>query len=101
MGTSEDGRDDEALAAVRTLGSTAPDAAVRDQVTALRARWSAPDRGYHDVEHLEEVLDRLDELAAPAPAPADLVLAAWFHDAVYAGRPDRDKSDSAGLLGRC
>ena len=97
VGTSEDRRDDEALAAVRSLGGTAPDAAVREQVAALRARWSAPDRGYHDAEHLAEVLDRLDELAAPAPAPADLVLAAWFHDAVYAGRPGRDERDSAEL----
>ena len=97
MGTSEDRRDDDALAAVRSLGGTAPDAAVRHQVAALRARWSAPDRGYHDAEHLGEVLDRLDELAAPARHRPSSVLAAWFHDAVYAGRPGRDESDSAEL----
>ena len=97
VGTSEDLRDDEALVAVRSLGGTAPDAAVREQVAALRGRWSAPERGYHDTEHLAEVLDRLDELAGPVPAPADLVLAAWFHDAVYEGRQGRDERDSAEL----
>jgi len=50
-------------------------------------------RSYHDVRHLAEVLDRLDELAG-AGAPFDPVpvrLAAWFHDAVYDGRPDAEE----------
>jgi predicted metal-dependent HD superfamily phosphohydrolase len=38
-------------------------------------------RGYHDLRHLTEVLGRLDELGAGGDA--ELVLAAWFHDAVY------------------
>ena len=38
-------------------------------------------RGYHDLRHLIEVLSRLDELGAGGDA--ELVLAAWFHDAVY------------------
>jgi predicted metal-dependent HD superfamily phosphohydrolase len=39
------------------------------------------DRGYHDLQHLEEVLQRIDELGEAGNV--ELVLAAWFHDAVY------------------
>jgi predicted metal-dependent HD superfamily phosphohydrolase len=55
----------------------------------LLAAYADPQRGYHDVRHLEEVLDRLHELGANAtPFDARTVrLAAWFHDAVYDGRP--------------
>lgn len=52
--------------------------------------------GYHDLLHLTEVLDRLDRLAARGAdfdRPA-VDLAAWFHDAVYAGADD-DEEQSA------
>jgi len=54
-------------------------------------------RGYHDVRHLAEVLDRLDELAE-AGASYDRVpvlLAAWFHDAVYDGERDAEERSAA------
>lgn len=50
---------------------------------ALVAAYSTG-RGYHDLEHLAEVLDRLDELGWAAHT--EVVLAAWFHDAVYDGQ---------------
>ena len=41
-------------------------------------------RGYHDRTHLVEVLERLAELMPPDHPTRDAVLlAAWFHDAVY------------------
>lgn len=50
---------------------------------SLLGRWAQPHRAYHDLGHLDEVLARVEVLAAAA-ADADLVrLAAWFHDAVY------------------
>jgi predicted metal-dependent HD superfamily phosphohydrolase len=73
-------------------------------VTDLAARWPlgedltevrddlltayATDRGYHDTRHLAEVLDRLDELRAAGESfdRQAVMLAAWFHDAVYDGR---------------
>lgn len=82
------------VAAVRAVGGTAPQPEVAALAADLETRWGAPQRGYHDLEHLDEVLARLDELGA-ATAPA--VLAAWFHDAVYTGRPGRDERDSAAL----
>lgn len=60
----------------------------------LLLAWDRP--GYHDLLHLTEVLDRLDQLAAGGAdfdRPA-VDLAAWFHDAVYAGADD-DEEQSA------
>lgn len=68
--------------------------ALRD---ALLAAYADPARGYHDVRHLSEVLDRLQELAA-AGATFDrtpVLLAAWFHDAVYDGERDAEERSAA------
>ena len=58
----------------------------------LLAAYAAPGRHYHDTRHLAEVLAHLDALLAqPGTVDVDrdaVVLAAWFHDAVYDGRPD-------------
>jgi predicted metal-dependent HD superfamily phosphohydrolase len=45
-------------------------------------------RGYHDLRHLTEVLSRLDELGVGGDP--ELVLAAWFHDAVYDDSGDNE-----------
>lgn len=68
---------------------------------ALRARLEAayddPGRGYHDRLHLAEVLGHVEELMAGGdPAREAVLLAAWFHDAVYDGAGD-DEERSARL----
>lgn len=53
--------------------------------------YADPARGYHDLEHLREVLERVDELAAAEGVPDELEvvrLAAFFHDVVYRTAPD-------------
>ncbi|WP_432932414.1 HD domain-containing protein [Microbispora sp. CA-135349] len=63
----------------------------------LAARWAEPHRRYHTTDHLRVVLAAVEPLAAQA-ADADAVrLAAWFHDAVYDGRPGWDEERSAQL----
>lgn len=58
---------------------------------ALLARWAEPHRRYHDLDHLRDILGYVDVLADYA-ADADAVrLAAWYHDAVFAGRPDDEE----------
>ncbi|MET8825854.1 hypothetical protein ABZX40_10060 [Streptomyces sp. NPDC004610] len=67
----------------------------------LLARWGEPWRRYHTLAHLTAVLDHLDgALAGHAADPDAVLLAAWFHDAVY--RPERDGNEerSARLAGR-
>ncbi|MFW5473796.1 hypothetical protein ACOCJ5_10840 [Knoellia sp. CPCC 206450] len=53
----------------------------------LERRWGEPHRGYHDLRHLDEVVAALVELRPTAVDTdaewASVVLAAWFHDAVY------------------
>lgn len=59
----------------------------------LAAAYSEPDRRYHDARHLAEVLERLEELAARGVAfdRTPVLLAGWFHDAVYDGRPEAER----------
>jgi predicted metal-dependent HD superfamily phosphohydrolase len=81
-------------AACRSVGADAPEAALHDAARDLLRRWSGPERGYHDLEHLTEVLTHLAEIDCSA---GEVVLAAWFHDAVYRCRPGQDEEDSADL----
>jgi predicted metal-dependent HD superfamily phosphohydrolase len=67
----------------------------RAERDALLSAYGDPARGYHDLLHLTEVLDRLEELgeAAVVGDGIEVRLAAWFHDAVYDGlRGDEDRS---------
>ncbi|GAA1165446.1 hypothetical protein [Nocardioides aquiterrae] len=69
----------------------------RDLGAQLAASYAHPDRGYHDVRHLTEVLERIHELASHG-AEFDrmaVVLAAWFHDSVYDAQPDAEKRSAA------
>ncbi len=80
---------------VSTLPWPLPDAL--DLRDSLLAAYADPDRGYHDVRHLAEVLERLDELAAAGTAydRTPVLLAAWFHDAVYDGERDAEERSAA------
>lgn len=63
----------------------------------LAASYADPSRGYHDTRHLSEVLDRLDELARGGTDydATAVLLAAWFHDAVYDGERDAEERSAA------
>jgi predicted metal-dependent HD superfamily phosphohydrolase len=63
---------------------------VRDE---LLTAWDRD--GYHDLEHLAEVLDRLALLGVTDPV---VLLAAWFHDAVYEGERDDEERSAEWAL---
>ncbi|MGG5174917.1 DUF4031 domain-containing protein [Pseudarthrobacter sp. J1763] len=63
----------------------------------LLERWGEEHRRYHNRAHLLAVLEGLDLLCTPEPAPRTVALAAWFHDAVYNGVAGQDEEDSAAL----
>lgn len=64
----------------------------------LLSRWSEPHRHYHDAQHLEDVLLSLNQLSIRGETILpETLLAAWFHDAVYAGEPELDERASAAL----
>lgn len=59
----------------------------------LITAYADPARGYHDLQHLEEVLERLAELSDQGVAFdwEPVLLAAWFHDGVYDGERDAEE----------
>ena len=60
----------------------------------LLQAWEQPHRAYHHSGHLSQMLTDLDRLYAhrtQGSTPLPLVLAAWFHDAVYEGAPGEDE----------
>ncbi len=71
----------------------------------LLARWTEPNRRYHNARHLADVLAHVDELAEEAHEPDLVRLAAWYHGAVfdaaerasYAHRGGEDERASAVL----
>jgi predicted metal-dependent HD superfamily phosphohydrolase len=67
-----------------------PGAAAAGLADNLLNRWSEPHRRYHTPEHLVAVLDRLDQLGGASEA---VMLAGWYHDAVY--DPTRDDNEAA------
>ncbi|MFF9090104.1 hypothetical protein ACF1BE_27570 [Streptomyces sp. NPDC014991] len=66
----------------------------------LLTRWQEPQRRYHTVAHLTEVLDHVDVLAPCASDPDVVRLAAWFHDAVYLPERSENEERSARLAER-
>jgi len=63
----------------------------------LLDRWGEEHRKYHGRTHLLAVLEALDLLTAPARPSRSVLLAAWFHDAVYRGIAGEDEEESARL----
>jgi predicted metal-dependent HD superfamily phosphohydrolase len=57
----------------------------------LIAAWGAPHRHYHNLTHLQVVLDGVDDLDGHAADPLACQLAAWYHDAVHEGLPDDEE----------
>ena len=80
------------------FGSASPGSAWQQLGEDLIVRWNEPHRSYHDERHLEDVLLALDHLETRGEriSPVTL-LAAWFHDAVYAGSAGDDERASASL----
>lgn len=62
---------------------------------ALRAAWHEPQRHYHGLQHLSECLDLLRAHRVHAQRPHELVLALWFHDAIYDPRAKDNEARSA------
>lgn len=75
------------LATCRAVGARDD---VADVGARLLAAYGSPERRYHDLHHLADVLTHVDELADVATDADAVRLAAWFHDVVY----DPTRSDN-------
>ncbi|UZN04096.1 hypothetical protein [Cellulomonas sp. S1-8] len=90
---------------VTEAGGTASPDDVRRIAGDLLERWTRPERHFHNLKHLVDVLARVDELDEEAHHPELVRLAAWYHGAVfdsaerkaYANRGGEDEAASAVL----
>jgi len=72
----------------RALGIQQPDMVLCD---TLLACYAEPHRHYHTQQHLQECLDLFASVREQAEHPAEIEIALWFHDAIYAmGRQDNE-----------
>lgn len=63
----------------------------------LIARHSEPWRKYHTLQHLRECVAWFEQVASSAEHPAEVEIALWFHDAVYALDRSDNEEQSADL----
>lgn len=79
-----------------------------DAFAILDAAYREPQRAYHAWGHIEDLLEKLDQLSPLAARPDLIATAIFWHDSVYLtldadGRPRSDPEnvhDSAGLFER-
>lgn len=68
---------------VVSAGATAPPDQIRETADRLLDRWRDPERRFHNLKHLVDVLARVDELGEETHEPAIVRLAAWYHGAIF------------------
>ena len=66
----------------------------------LTRHYSGPDRHYHNLRHVAEMLRLLEQFEGSAADYGAVRFAAWFHDAVYDTRKGTNEEESAGLAER-
>jgi len=82
----------------REYGVSSPDEALFKQ---LVARWSEKHRRYHTLQHLRECFEQFDAVRGRAEAPAEIMLALWFHDAFYDPQREDNEQRSAEWARDC
>ncbi|GAB3572118.1 HD domain-containing protein [Hymenobacter daeguensis] len=82
----------------RLTAPLVPDAARREaEFQRLAAAYQAPTRHYHTLQHIENLLNRVE--AAALQDAVVVQLAVWFHDAVYnALKSDNEARSAAEAL---
>lgn len=68
---------------VRAVGASAPVEQIQASGESLIEAWSTPDRHFHNLRHVIDLLARVDELAEETHNPDVMRLAAWYHGAVF------------------
>jgi predicted metal-dependent HD superfamily phosphohydrolase len=69
--------------AVAGSGASASAAAIEAAGARLLARWEEPRRHFHNVRHLVDLLQRVDELQQETHNAHTVRLAAWYHGAIF------------------
>jgi predicted metal-dependent HD superfamily phosphohydrolase len=66
----------------------------------LTTAYSTPDRYYHNLQHLQQVLTTIDRFTLQLQNPIAVKLAAWFHDVVYNPQAADNEYQSAQLANK-
>jgi predicted metal-dependent HD superfamily phosphohydrolase len=74
-----------------TLTTQSADTTFRELLTA----YSAPDRHYHNLQHIEHMLQTIESIKSPTADLTALHIATWFHDLVYDSRKADNEERSA------
>ena len=61
----------------------------------LQAAYAQPQRFYHNQQHLQECLTRLNEVKHLARYPEQIAIALYFHDAIYDPQSHDNEAQSA------
>lgn len=66
----------------------------RECFEALCQAYAEPQRRYHTLQHLHECLGQAERITPLAERPGEVLIALWFHDAVYdtMGRGNEERS---------
>lgn len=67
----------------------------RTSFDALCRAYAEPQRHYHTLQHLHECLGQADDVLRLAERPGEVLIALWFHDAVYDPRARGNEAASA------
>jgi predicted metal-dependent HD superfamily phosphohydrolase len=62
--------------------------------------YAGPGRWYHTLDHVQSVLETLDNLGAYAQNPHAVKLAAWLHDVIYDSKASDNEERSADYAER-
>ena len=85
------------MALVARVSETRGHDAARAVFDDLDARYTAADRRYHDIHHIDYCLQLFDTVRAWLRNPDPIELAIWFHDAIYDSHKSDNEESSARL----
>ena len=80
------------LQCLQRLGLSDPESAT---FKALTFAYSQDNRHYHNLTHINDCLEQLNTCALPATRADAIMLALWFHDAIYCWRSSNNEIESA------
>lgn len=81
---------------VTSLGASATAEQVRAAGEHLIEMWVSPDRRFHNLKHLIDMLARVDELADESHCPDVMRLATWYHGCVFSAATEQTYRRNGG-----
>lgn len=82
---------------LHALIAAAPSERVEARGRDLFTAYSAPERHYHTLDHLEAMFGSLEHLDLPEASLPAVQLAVWYHDVVYNSRATDNEERSADI----